>query len=212
MQEITAQVFNQKILCYTIFAAVFMKNIFWPVLIIGVALFGGYFLLQNSQVQKQLSPVPSPSTISTTETYCSPQDLQATLTLDAGAGNIYGNATIKNISAKNCQIVGSNFISAQYAQSIQNIVVTHVGQSQTNIFDLSPNQTVYSQVHYPNGPQCGSGIQIAKVKFAYAISTIDTIMFTAQNGDEEQDVTICTSPSELTTIQVWNMSSQPITP
>src|SRR6185437_16959976 len=100
--------------------------------------------------------------------FCLPSDLQAEVTTDAAAGNIYGSLTIKNISNKVCQINGDHFIQPTYTAS--NISVTQQGQSGNSTLLLSSGQTVYSRVHYPNGPQCNGTTVTGTIAFHYKIS------------------------------------------
>lgn len=149
-----------------------------------------------------------------TISFCTSGDLKPSITLGAGAGNIYGTITLKNTSAKQCQIVGGEFISATYdTNAVKNITVSHIGQTQAQPFVIAPNETIYSQVHYPNGPQCQSiGLTQTKVTFTYKISPTETVAFKNQNGDTQQVVQTCTSPTDMTKIDIWNMSTTPITP
>lgn len=151
---------------------------------------------------------------STQLTYCMPANLQASISIDHAAGNVYGTLTLKNISSQKCQILGGQFIKANYdTNAIKNITITHQGQTQQQPFTLSSNQTLYSQVHYPNGPQCQTvGINQTPVTFTYQISSQDTVTFKDQNGLTQQTVQTCTSPTDMTEIQIWQLSTQPITP
>ncbi|HZE87149.1 MAG TPA: hypothetical protein VE090_02975, partial [Methylomirabilota bacterium] len=152
---------------------------------------------------------PSP----TGATYCTPQNLQTLLTLSPAAGNIYGTFTIKNISQQTCQIIGNNDITPKYnTQTVTNINISRLGISAPQIFQLSSGQTVYSQVHYPNGPQCSTGIQTTPVTFSHQLSPQNTITFANQNGTTAENVTTCKAQADITTMQIWNLSSQPITP
>ncbi len=163
----------------------------------------------------QVSPILN-YTVSPTNTmsYCTPQNLDASLTLSHGAGNVYGTFTLKNLSQQTCQILGEEFINVAYdTNTVKNITITHTGQTQSQNFILSPGQTLYSQVHYPNGPQCQSvGINTTGVVFTYKISPTDTVSFKNENGNIMQQVQTCKSPTDMTEIQIWNMSTSPITP
>ena len=193
----------------------------------------GYFYLQNSastrqQIPASLTPTtqqPSPSISQTSgratlspsneAVYCRSQNLQASLNLSPGAGNVYGTFMVKNISQGTCQVQGGEFILAKYdTNTVKNITVTHVGQTQKPPFILSPGETIYSQVHYPNGPQCQSiGLNTTGITFSYQISLTNTIAFKNQEGNtEEIPVHTCKSPTDMTEIQIWNMATQPITP
>lgn len=144
--------------------------------------------------------------------YCAPNQLQANLSLEPAAGNIYGTFTIKNTSNTTCQVSGNSFITANYASTIKNIAVTHVGEPTQSTYTLEPNQTLYSQLHYPNGPQCSSAAQSTPVTFRYAVSPNKSITFTNSNGNTAQNVATCKASDEETTIQIWNISDKPITP
>ncbi|HSW88637.1 MAG TPA: DUF4232 domain-containing protein [Candidatus Saccharimonadales bacterium] len=166
-----------------------------------------YAFQDNGNLIEVGSPV-----IAVTNSDCKPHDLEANLDLSPGAGNVFGTFTLKNISANTCQVLGGSFINAKYNQSITNITVAHVGQTQPQPFTLAPNQTIYSQVHYPNGPQCSSGVKTTKVTFIYNISPANIVTFKNTNGEAAQDVQTCTSASDITQIQIWNMATAPITP
>src|SRR5258708_1998281 len=89
----------------------------------------------------QLSPTEAVS-------YCTPQNLQALVDFNAGAGNIYGTFTLKNISNQTCTVLGGSFITVLYdADTTKNITISHVGKVQSAPFTLAPNQIIYSQTH-----------------------------------------------------------------
>jgi hypothetical protein len=181
-----------------------VRKIIGILLVCGVLLLLGWVFLSKHQSISNPVGQTSEKTIS----YCHSSDLEAILTLDHAAGNVYGTFTLKNISSKHCQVLGSKFIDAQYTSS--NTKVIHEGQVQAQAFDLVPNQTIYSQVHYPNGPQCGSETVPLPVIFTYMISPTETIVFRNQTGQAEQLVQSCKLPNDITEIQLWNMSSKPI--
>src|SRR5258708_35109550 len=150
---------------------------------LGIVLISLYLYRISSRQQNNQSSSPTPRNSSSTSlVYCSPQDLQAELTLSHAAGNIYGTFTIKNVSDKKCQVTGNDFIAAGYdTHRIKNVNVTHLGKPEAELFQLASNQTIYSQVHYPNVLQCGRGIQTAKITFDYAISSTHRVTFTDQH-------------------------------
>ena len=186
------------------------KSIVSLVLVILVVV-GAFFYLRMGQ-SKSLTPIPS---VSPTDSgpYCSPGDLQSLVELGAGAGNVYGTLTLKNISQDTCEVLGGDFVVADYDSSVKNITITHIGQTQAQPFVLAPGQTIYSQVHYPNGPQCQSiGLNQTNVTFTYQISPTDTVSFKNQQGGAQQILQTCKSPNDRTEIQIWNMANHPITP
>jgi hypothetical protein len=197
--------------------------------IVVLVLSGIYFLTKNSVQQSAIKPTPQPTVAITPTTpvkptaivtpspfvpdvaYCTLQDLQTSLALEPAAGNIFGTITIRNVSTNTCQIVGSNTLSLQYdTQTIKNISVTHKGDVASTLFSLTPNQTLYSKLHYPNGPQCSGPTHTAKVTFMYAVSPTENVDIVNQNGTIEQNIQVCQSESEQTTIDLWYLSTEPI--
>jgi len=164
-----------------------------------------YFQIASSNAQ--------PSATSTATSYCTPSALDATLSLSGAAGNIYGTAAIKNTSNTPCQIIGNNFMDVSYDSSIKNLTVTHTGTPTNQTFTIQPGKSIYSQVHYPNGPQCQGPTVQDQVTFSYKISPSGSVTFkNTENGNTAQIVQGCSSATDMTEITVWNMSSQPITP
>jgi hypothetical protein len=179
------------------------RNVLVLLLVSFIVLIGVWKLVYKESAK---SPVQIPSN---GVQYCSSSDLQALLSLDHAAGNVYGTFTLKNISGYSCQVLGGQFIQANYTSS--NTKVVHVGQTPSQSFELAPGQTIYSQVHYPNGPQCSSSVTPINVTFTYSVSPTESVTFRDQSGKAEQSVQACTSQQDITEIQVWNMSPQPIT-
>lgn len=184
------------------------------------------FILWIEYSQSHIGTKPSDSLVTPTQrmqqvisptgaiTYCLPQNLESTIELSPAAGNVYGKLLLKNISRKSCKISGGQFVDALYdTNTVKNITIMHVGQTQSEPFVLSPYQTIYSQVHYPNGPQCQSiGIVATDVTFTYKVSPTGTVAFKDQTGGALHQVQTCKSPSDMTEIQIWKMSLTPITP
>ena len=146
--------------------------------------------------------------------YCLPENLAAIVSFNPGAGNVYGTFTLKNISQQKCKVLANAFISVLYdTNTVKNIAVVHVGHVSGTPFYLLPNQLLYSQIHYPNGPQCTSiGINKVSVMYSYQISPTNRVSFKNSAGKIEQTMQTCTSPTNMTQVEIWQMSSQPITP
>lgn len=167
----------------------------------------GNYKFEIGNLTSQPFKISSSSTIS----YCSANDLAASLDLSPGAGNIFGTFTLKNISSQICSVLGGNFIDVSYDSSIKNISVSHQGQTQPQPFTLSSNQVLYSQVHYPNGPQCQGPTKAVNVSFSYKISPTQTVTF-KNSGNTASVVQACQSDKAMTKIQIWQLSDKPITP
>ena len=158
----------------------------------------------HTPTSEQTSPSPT-SEPTTSENFCNKTDLQALVSFEGAAGNIYGTLTIKNISSTACNIIGNNKIETITAP--KNISFTYEGIA-TTMFTLKPNQTVYGQVHFPNGPQCSGDIITSPISFSYAISNSETITFTT-TGPGNAMITTCTAADEPTEIDLWNLSTTP---
>lgn len=139
---------------------------------------------------------------------CKPADLQASVATEGAAGSIYGKLTIKNISTTNCLVIGNAFVQA--TSSASNISITSQGQAGPATILLTPNQSVYSQVRYQNGPQCSNGTQSSTITFSYKISGVDSITFKDANGKTQLTATTCKAANELTRIEVWSLATTPI--
>ena len=185
-----------------------------------ILLLGGFLYLytkrQPAPIKNQIAPTVTKALPSQTprHTYCESAAVQAVVTLSPGAGNVYGTFTLKNLSKNTCQILGNEFVNMSYdTNTVKNITVTHVGQTQEQPFTITSGQTLYSQVHFPNGPQCQSiGIHPIPVTFTYKISPTDTVTFRNPSEMISPVVQACSSPTDMTGVKIWEMSTTPIVP
>ncbi len=143
--------------------------------------------------------------------YCSPNQLLTQTSGQGAAGTVYVNVTIKNTSNSTCQIIGNNFLTPLFDPSIQNITISHPKQPTMTTFTLTPNQALYSLLTYPNGPQCSSAPKQQPMTLSYTISPTGSITFKNPDGTSLY-VQDCTSPTEMSNIQIWPLSDTPITP
>jgi hypothetical protein len=184
-----------------------MKNVISVFMITFVVLTACIAFLYARRSAETAEPLPSP-TPGLHSFICQPEDLQATLTLSPAAGNVFGTFTLKNISAQACQIQSDKFINADYDMKLYpNIVIQQKGQPQNGTINLLPDQTLSSQLHYPNGPQCSSGTAQAKVSFDYELAAEQKIVFTSQKG-KEQIIPVCRTVSEVTTVEIETLTLQ----
>jgi len=179
-------------------------------IIIALVLIGSFYIFKNQEQQNvtSTSPTPTIETNSNALNFCKPTDLEATLTAEGAAGNIFGTLTIKNISGKNCEVLGNNYILPIF--DAKNLVVKNQGEKGPETFTLSKNQTIYSQIHYPNGPQCSGATNEVNIIYAYKISPEDSIDFKGENDDTKQTIGVCKSASQLTQLDVWSLSEKPV--
>lgn len=143
------------------------------------------------------SPTPSSSPISNSD--CTSNQLKTTASFDTAAGNVYATLTIANISATDCEVTLGNSISAKY--SATNITSVYKSSPPMQTYTLAAGAKVYSQVHYPNGPQCQSTIIQQPVTLTYG-TDVNFDSFT---------ISACTGP-EKTQIDIWPVSQTPVTP
>lgn len=143
--------------------------------------------------------------------FCELDDLQPQIMLEPAAGNIYGKLTIENISKEKCRILGENFPILDFgSQVVSNVKVIQHGKSEASSYLLNPGQVVYSQVHFPNGPQC-SKVKTIQVSFDYKFSPTQMLTF-KNTGRVDDTMNICEKQDETTDVDIWNISPSPITP
>ncbi len=178
-------------------------------------LLGGstYFLLKNSASIVPSSPTPTAAVTptSTVEAFCTPSQLQATMEPEVAAGNAYIQIMLKNTSTTACNVIGNNTLSVGYPNSVTNFKTDVKRQPTTPLFSLTPNQTIYALVHYPNGPQCSSMATDVDSMVSYAISENDTISFKPTMGNTLL-IPSCGKVSEITQIDLYPFSSNQVTP
>lgn len=159
----------------------------------------------------QTTPTTQPSPSSSASAYCMPSQLQASMESGAAAGNIYVTLTIKNTSKTSCQVIGNNPVKVDYPLSVTNFKTVVKRQPTTAVFTLAPNQTIYSLIHFPNGPQCSSRATDVDTGVSYAISANDAVSFKPTTGTTLQ-IPSCGSASDITTIDLYPFSTQQVTP
>lgn len=193
-----------------------MKNVLITIIVLVLAGAAGFFYLQNNK-STTISANPTPTQIvqatpSEEEAgYCTPSQLEAKLDPEVAAGNYYGAITIKNISQSTCQIIGNNSLEVGYPMSVENFQTVNKDKPSTSIFTLTPNQTIYSLIHFPNGPQCSSEAVQVDAMVSYDISDEDSISFKPTMGDTVL-IPSCGEESEMTDIGLYSFSNQEVQP
>jgi hypothetical protein len=140
---------------------------------------------------------------------CQNNQLATSLSAQGAAGNIYDTLVLTNKGKTACTVVLGNTITAQF--SANNMTVHYVENVSSQNFVLAPATTAYSQIHYPNGPQCQSGIKPQPISFLYKTDQT-SVVFASDAQTGKMVVQACVSPTEKTTIDIWPLSKQPITP
>lgn len=140
---------------------------------------------------------------------CQKSQLAANISFQGAAGNIFATITMTNTGKTACTIVLGNSITAMF--EAKNILIHYIETVTTENFLLAPSATAYSQIHYPNGPQCQSEIKQQPVTFLY--KTDQTALPITPNAQTEKPlIQACSSETEKTIIDIWPLAKQPITP
>ena len=144
-----------------------------------------------------------------TSTFCTFNQLSGMLSSEGAAGNIYISLTLMNTGKTSCEIILGNTVSAEFAA---NNIVRHNEQTvPSQNFILEPGAKVYSQIHYPNGPQCQSGITPKPISIIYKNGEI-VVPFASDPQTGRLMIQACISQAEKTTVDIWPLSKNPITP
>jgi hypothetical protein len=160
--------------------------------------------------QTQVASVsPMQTQMPTTTVLCQQNQLSGSLSAQGAAGNIYAKLILTNISKTSCEITLGNTISATFAA--KNIVIHNQQTVPAENFLLTQGAKVYSQIHYPNGPQCQSSISPQPVTFAYKTAQT-SLLFVPDEQTGKLQIQACSSSKEKTTIDIWPLSKNPITP
>jgi hypothetical protein len=184
-----------------------MKNAKLIIILVVIVVFAtiGTFLISKFSSPNAV-PQPQLNTQPTTTPFCQPNQLSGNIDTQAAAGNIYATLTLTNIGKTACEIALGDTISARF--DAKNIAVHYEDTTHSNKMILSPTKSVYSQVHFPNGPQCQSGIIQKPLTLTYKAGQT-SIEFKSTNG--KLMVQACSSESEKTIIDIWPLSQKPIT-
>lgn len=177
-----------------------MKNFVIFVVVFFVAA-GIYYFIKPS----------TPSTSTFQITYCTPTQLDAILNTNVAAGQAYTTLTIKNISAKACDVIGNNQPQVMYPTSVNNFQTQLKSQPIAKVFTLAPGQTIYSLIHFPNGPQCSSEAVDVNAGVSYVISANDTVSFKPITGDT-LDIPSCGKKEDITMIDLYSFSDVEVLP
>ena len=159
---------------------------------------------------KTQTPTLAPTSPQTTS--CQQNQVKATISTQGAAGNIYGTLEMTNTGKSACEIELGNTVIATFDNKSlipQNIAVHNVHTVPVESYLLVPGAKVYSQVHYPNGPQCQSGIKQIYVSF---LVDQTGIIFQPDAHTENLVIQACKSDTEKTTVDIWPLSKSPITP
>jgi len=186
-----------------------MKKIILTIILIAIMGFtvANYYLISHfSNPHAALSPSATPTSPQTA--FCQSNQLSGKIDAQGAAGNIYATLTLTNTGKTSCEIVLGNTITVLF--NARNIITHYEQNIQEENFILAPGAKVYSQVHYPNGPQCQSTIIQQPIAFFYKTDQA-SLAFKPTEPTGKLIVQACSSQSEKTMIDIWPISKTPIT-
>lgn len=184
------------------------------IIFIFILLASGYILFKNSTLLDNPKMTPTKTERENTEknaAVCSPSQLEGSMNSEVAAGNVYVQVTLKNITSSPCKIKGDNELTIGYPISVTNFQTEVKGTPGKKEFTLAPNQSIYSLIHYPNGPQCSSLAMDVNAMVSYNISDTESVLFTPSTGPT-LDIPSCGNASEVTMIDLYPFSDTPVTP
>jgi len=187
-----------------------MKKIILIIILLVIIIFTvvSYHVIAHFSTQST-NTVMTPPQPSTGESLCQKNQLETSLSSQGAAGNIYDTLTLTNKGKTTCTVVLGNTVTAQFEAS--NMTIHYIENVPSENFVLAPDANVYSQIHYPNGPQCQSGIKEQPISFYYKNGQT-SLLFVPNAQTLKLTVQACLSPNEKTIIDIWPLSKQPITP
>ncbi|CAN5172809.1 hypothetical protein BH09PAT1_BH09PAT1_5320 [soil metagenome] len=151
-----------------------------------------------------LSPTP---TISSSA--CLPSALQATISFEPAAGNIYGTAKLTNASTQLCTIFINQQLQLALLPTIKNVKINYTNVLTPQTFTLQPKTSLYALVHMPNGPQCQSSLHQVQASLSYEIMPGQPIAF-MNNNKSDFLINACQSSSDITTVDIATFSAKPL--
>jgi hypothetical protein len=181
------------------------------ILIALFVLFRNRTLIQDTQHPSSLTPSASqafppvsseiPVLTPADRGQCLLDDLSATITFDHAAGNVYGTFALSNISNRVCTVPNNKIALMYDQQAIHTILVTYTSMLASKEFTLNPGGEVTATLHYPNGPQCESGILDAGVSYFYPLAPEQFVSFSAADKKQQFTMPVCKG-KEITEVTI----------
>jgi flagellar basal body-associated protein FliL len=194
-----------------------MNKVLIGIIVLILIAAGAYYFVSTRSTMAPSSPAqqsennaPSDNQTAAGE-FCTPTQLSATMTPEVAAGNAFVTLTIKNTSTTACKIIGNNMPEVEYPTAVENFQTNNKTQPTSDTFTMAPDQTIYSLIHYPNGPQCSSMATDVDTGVSYAISPNESVSFTPTMGST-LEIPSCGNTSEITTIDLYAFSTSTVTP
>ena len=190
-----------------------MKKIILIIILLAIIIFTvvSYHVIAHFSTPTLVTTMatPQPSSNIPSESLCQTDQLEANLSAQGAAGNIYATLILTNKGKTACIVVLGNTVLAQF--NTNNMTTHYIEKVPSQNFSLAPGANVYSQIHYPNGPQCQNGIKEQSISFYYKNGQT-SLVFAPNAQTPKLTVQACLSPDEKTIIDIWPLSQQPITP
>lgn len=158
---------------------------------------------------KNTNPLAPATPQATNLLNCTEDDLDGLAEFQGAAGSIYASLTITNKTDNSCIMTLGNSIKINY--SANNILTKYTSNSASQTYTLPAGGKVYSQIRYPNGPQCQGPTSPKAITITYGEGDEDTILdFADKDGKTNFTVQACAG-AEKTAIDIWPLSKDMIT-
>jgi hypothetical protein len=186
-----------------------MKKLILVIILVVIIIFtiASYFFIARFSNPNAV-PIPSPTSANSQTHLCQSNQLSTNISAQGAAGNIYATLEMTNSGKTTCEVVLGNTVTAMF--TAKNIIMRYEQTVPSEHFMLAPNAKIYSQIHYPNGPQCQSGITQKPITFFYKTAETN-VEFVPTMPVGKLVVQACLSEAEKTIIDIWPLSKTPIT-
>jgi len=188
-----------------------MKKVIFVILLIvagiSVAL---YAFLSNRSTNISVPVATQTPTISITPSvtpFCFASNITTSIDSEGTAELTYLKLRIKNNANVTCQIQSDNLIEITVQDHPKNMSQVLKTDPEQYVLILAPQSEVYAQVGFPNGKQCTATVS-KSMQVQYRISPDESLSFTSPKALIQS----CSDEKEVTTIDVWSWSQEPITP
>jgi uncharacterized protein DUF4232 len=177
-------------------------------IIIAFTAAGYFFIVHFQKPNAPIKQTPSAMVSQTQSQFCQTNQLSGDVMTQGGAGNIYATLTLTNSGKTACTVVLGNTVKVTF--NAKNIVTNYKKNAPSQNFMLAPGGKVYSQIHYPNGPQCQSPIKEVPITFLYKTDQT-SVTFQPNSLSLKLSIQACSSETEKTIVDIWPLSKNPIT-
>lgn len=183
--------------------------IFICFLIAGISLVIFVFL-RNSSTNNSLpaaSPTPTISITPDVTPFCFESNIIASVDSEIKAESKYLKLRIKNNAGVSCQIQSDNILEIKVEGYPKNVNQEIKVSPEQYLITLSPQSEAYAQLSVPNGQNCTTSIS-RELDIQYQLSQDERVKF--KSSQQKPSIQVCANEKEITTIDIWSWSQEPI--